>query len=186
MGSCHASSSISSFCLLSLVSPSVSLFPVVGSSHKSDSSPLPLLLVFSSNVTNSQCSCRVSPSIPYSIGSPSTAGPGLLGASAGPCLSICPDPRGVRGGHGLGRGKAVAAALRTSPPCLQSRGGKWRRTKEHLIPVSDSILSARVNEREASFCPYAAAFSPSAPERRSVFDAGAALGHFFLSFWMRR
>lgn len=98
----------------------------------------------------------------------------------GPLPFNLPWPPGVRGED------AVAAALRTSPPCLQSCGGKWHWTKEHLIPVSDSILSARVNEREASFCPYAAAFSPTTPERRSVFDACPALRHFFLSFWMMR
>lgn len=74
--------------------------------------------------------------------------------SKGPCLPIYPDP--WRSGGRM----QLRQPLRASPPCLQSRGGKWHWTKERLIPVSDSILSRRVNEREASFCPYAAAFSP--------------------------
>lgn len=97
-----------------------------------------------------------------------------------PLMLSLPWPRGS-GGRMLS-----LQPCETSPPCLQSCGGKWHWTKECIIPVSDSILSARVNEREASFCPYAAAFSPATPERRGVFDACPALRPFFLSFWMRR
>jgi hypothetical protein len=61
--------------------------------------------------------------------------------------------------------------------------GSGTEQKTVLILVSDSILSGRVTEREASFCPCAALWlshRPIAAEKINVFDACPALGHFFL------